>query len=230
MSRSELQGVEGPFERKQTVSRACVTLFRNCSQNDSPSITCCLEQKRQFVTRMWVLRADRYCFRKLDCSSRGRVKLFSSSRIFCEMKLCIHPARIGSGWPPREAEIGSFVWWQPTQTLDGPSWGSRNSPRHSTTLSRQRLRYRARSRSAQPSNKPTSSPIDSNVMELSRVRRAVLSISGLSRLLHAIAYAWNDPFPVSVEYDLHLTSARIDDWVEAISYFCEAARRSKTLS
>src|SRR6266853_6556270 len=58
------------LEGNPTMSRACATLSCNSSQNDSPSITCCLAQKRQFVARMWVLRAIKYCFRKFDRSSK----------------------------------------------------------------------------------------------------------------------------------------------------------------
>src|SRR6266850_4826328 len=92
--------------------------------------------------------------------------------------------------------LGLTALGQPTQMLEGPGASTwRKDLRHVIRLSLHRLRKRARSRNAEPWNNRSPSPSVSNVMGWSKVRRAALSISGISPFSLAIAYARNAVLP-----------------------------------
>ena len=102
----------------------------------------------------------------------------------------------------------TFFPGQPTQIIEVPFLISRNDSKHETRWSRHCSRNLASSRSACPSNDRISPSRYSNVMGLSRVRRRAESISDVSPLLLAMAYARKTS---TMRGGLHATSARIED-------------------
>src|SRR6266404_7341448 len=138
----------------------------------------------------------------------------------CTMSSRSHPARAGLFCS--EAETTLFFWQETNHIFDRLSSPLTKSFKKDNRLSWQRLRKWTRSLSAEPSKNTKESEIASNVMEWSRVRRAAVSISGMSCLLCAIAYARK---AASVDGKANLE--RTLDRTVFMIYFCAAARSSR---